>query len=58
MDEGKIHLPLFTKDEPNSAVILPVGAVSYQTNTPAVLNTAKMQPDFVENLKNGAANFG
>lgn len=52
MDDGKISLPLVSRDDTNSVIIVPAGAVSYQTNSAAVVRSP---PSLVENLKNGNA---
>lgn len=49
MDDGKISLPLVGRDDTNSVIIVPAGAVSYQSNSAAV----RSPPSLVENLKNG-----
>lgn len=52
MDEGKINLPLVGRDDTNTGIIVPTGAVSYQSQSQAI----RSPPSLVENLKNGNVN--
>lgn len=52
MDDGKISLPLVGRDDTNSVVIVPSGAVSYQSNS-QIGAAVRSPPSLVENLKNG-----
>ncbi|XP_055917306.1 ATP-binding cassette sub-family G member 1 isoform X2 [Eupeodes corollae] len=67
MDDTRINLPLVSKENTNSAMILAAGTVSFQATTNSTPNqhsvmaasVARVQTEFVgNNLKNGPLNHG